>query len=63
MFFLFVCVPLCLVYSSEGRKEGVHHLLNELASAGRSGFTPSSAVSQREGDTEIGFGACFSSVS
>ena len=30
MFLLFVCVPLCFVYSSEGREEGVHHLLNEV---------------------------------
>ena len=26
----FVCVPLCFVLSSEGRKEGVHHLMKEL---------------------------------
>ena len=30
VFLLFVCVPLCFVHSSEDRKEGVHHLLNEV---------------------------------
>ena len=32
-FFQSVCVPLCFVYSSEGRKEGVHHLLKEFFGA------------------------------
>ena len=60
-FLLCVCVPLCLVYSSEGRVEGVHYILNEsLATAGRSGSPPSSAVSWWEGNTKIGYGACLS---
>ena len=32
-FLHFVCGPLCFVYSSEVRKEGVHHLLNEVFEA------------------------------
>ena len=28
--FFFLCVPLCSVKSSQGRNEGVHHLLKEF---------------------------------
>ena len=47
---------------SEGRKEGVHHLLMRVGRGWKEWFPTSSAVSWWEGSTEIGYGACFSSV-
>ena len=62
MFLLFVCVPHCFVYSSEGRKEGVHHLLNESwprLEGVISPFFSGELVGRRH---QIGFGACLSFV-
>ena len=58
MFLLFVCVPPCFVKGSEGRKA---HFGSFVAAVGRMVFLTFD-VCTWEGDTEIVFGSCLSSV-
>ena len=56
-----MCV-FVFVYISEGRKEGVHHLLNESWPQLEGVVSAFFSCELMGGDTEIGFGVCLSSV-
>ena len=49
----FVCVPVCFVCSSEGRKEGVHRLLKEFLRLRSFSALISFLVCELRGDVEM----------
>ena len=49
----FVCVPLCSVKSSEGRQEGVHHLLKEFLRLRSLNALISFLACESRGDVEL----------
>ena len=55
-----MCASLFLVYISEGRKEGVNHLLNESWPRLEGVVSHYSKVSWCEGNTKFCYGACLS---